>query len=177
MIDIRRVLFPTDLSDISRRAFGHALTLARFYQAEIELAYVVEPVGPAPAVTAAHPPFAVLDPEARGRLESELAELSRPARELANRVRGCNPWPGATAESPRGRIFIWRATALDEPFTAEPAEIVRAASGALAIATGAGLLLPREVQPENRRIMAWNAFLAGARMGPGARLGTPGQHA
>ena len=52
---------------------------------------------------------------------------------------------------------------------------MKAASGALAIATGAGLLLPREVQPENRRIMAWNAFLAGARMGPGARLGTPGQ--
>jgi len=50
---------------------------------------------------------------------------------------------------------------------------VRVASGALAIATGDGLLLPREVQPENRRIMAWNAFLAGARMGPGARFSAP----
>ncbi|MEK7709516.1 MAG: methionyl-tRNA formyltransferase [candidate division NC10 bacterium] len=113
----------------------------------------------------------------RLKKEDGILHWTEPARALVNRIRGCNPWPGATAESPRGRIFIWRATALDEPFTAEPAEIVRAASGALAIATGAGLLLPREVQPENRRIMAWNAFLAGARMGPGARLGTPGQHA
>jgi methionyl-tRNA formyltransferase len=96
---------------------------------------------------------------------------TEPARALVNRIRGCNPWPGATAETSRGRIFIWRATALDEPFTAEPGQIVRAGSGALAIATGAGLLLPREVQPENRRIMAWNAFLAGARMGPGSRMG------
>ena len=108
MIDIRRVLFPTDLSDISRRAFGHALTLARFYQAEIELAYVVEPVGPAPAVTAAHPPFAVLDPEARGRLESELAELSRPAREL-----GLATWhkvvEGGVVHEILGRARSWPA--------------------------------------------------------------------
>jgi methionyl-tRNA formyltransferase len=116
-------------------------------------------------------------PAPRLKKEDGVLQWTGPARALVNRIRGCNPWPGATAETPRGRIFIWRATALDEPFTAEPGEIVRAASGALTIATGAGLLLPREVQPENRRIMAWNAFLAGARMGPGARLGTRGPHA
>ena len=109
----------------------------------------------------------------RLKKEDGWLRLNEPAPILVNRVRGCNPWPGATAETPRGRIFIWRATALDEPFTAEPGEIVRVASGALAIATGDGLLLPREVQPENRRIMAWNAFLAGARMGPGARFSAP----
>lgn len=108
----------------------------------------------------------------RLKKEDGVLRWTDPARPLVNRIRGCNPWPGATAETPRGRTSIWRATALDEPFTAEPGEIVRAASGALAIATGAGLLLPREVQPENRRIMAWNAFLAGARMGPGSRLST-----
>lgn len=108
----------------------------------------------------------------RLKKEDGVLRWTDPAQALVNRIRGCNPWPGATAETPRGRISIWRATALDEPFTAEPGEIVRAASGALAIATGAGLLLPREVQPENRRIMAWNAFLAGARMGPGARFST-----
>jgi len=109
----------------------------------------------------------------RLKKEDGVLHWTEPVRALVNRIRGCNPWPGATAETPRGRIFIWRATALDEPFTAEPGEIVRVASGALAIATGDGLLLPREVQPENRRIMAWNAFLAGARMGPGARFSAP----
>jgi methionyl-tRNA formyltransferase len=116
-------------------------------------------------------------PAPRLKKEDGVLQWTEPARALVNRIRGCNPWPGATAGTPRGRIFIWRATVLDEPFTAEPGQIVRAASGALAITTGAGLLLPHEVQPENRRIMAWNAFLAGARMGPGARLSTPGQHA
>ncbi len=110
-------------------------------------------------------------PAPRLKKEDGALPWTEPARVLVNRIRGCNPWPGATAETPRGRIFIWRATALDEPFTAETGQIVRAGSGALAIATGAGLLLPREVQPENRRIMAWNAFLAGARMGPGSRMG------
>ena len=108
----------------------------------------------------------------RLKKEDGILQWTEPARALVNRIRGCNPWPGATAETARGRIFVWRATALDEPVTAEPGEIVRAASGALAIATGSGLLLPREVQPENRRIMAWTAFLAGVRMGPGARLST-----
>ncbi|MBI2154809.1 MAG: methionyl-tRNA formyltransferase [Candidatus Rokubacteria bacterium] len=116
-------------------------------------------------------------PAPRLKKEDGLLHWAEPARALVNRIRGCTPWPGATAVTPRGRIFIWRATDLDEPSSAKPGEIVRAASGALAIATGAGLLLPREVQPENRRIMAWNAFLAGARMGPGARFSTPGQAA
>lgn len=109
----------------------------------------------------------------RLKKEDGVLRWSEPAQTLVNRIRGCNPWPGATAVTPRGRIFIWRATALDEPLAAEPGEIVRSASGPLAIATGAGLLLPREVQPENRRIMAWNAFLTGARMGAGSRLGGP----
>ena len=46
MIEIRRILCPTDLSDIAPRAFDHALALARFHQAEVELAYVSEPLLP-----------------------------------------------------------------------------------------------------------------------------------
>ena len=42
------------------------------------------------------------------------------------------------------------------------------AEGRLAVGTGAGLLVPLEVQPENRRAMAWDAYLRGARLGPGA---------
>jgi methionyl-tRNA formyltransferase len=38
------------------------------------------------------------------------------------------------------------------------------------MATGEGLLLPVQVQPENRKVMAWEDFLRGARMGPGARI-------
>jgi methionyl-tRNA formyltransferase len=38
------------------------------------------------------------------------------------------------------------------------------------VATGEGLLLPVEVQPENRKAMSWEDFLRGARLGPGDRL-------
>ncbi len=114
----------------------------------------------------------------RLKKEDGLLDWSEPAQTLVNRIRGCNPWPGAAAEGPRGRLRIWRAVALDEPdpaspgARAEPGTLVRSKSGVLALATGAGLLLPRKVQPENRRIIAWHDFLRGARMDPGARFNT-----
>ena len=62
MIEIRRILCPTDLSDVAPRAFDHALALARYHQAEIELAYVSEPLLPGPVAPASYPPWAGRDP-------------------------------------------------------------------------------------------------------------------
>src|SRR3990172_1775941 len=56
----------------------------------------------------------------RLKKEDGVLHWTEPVRALVNLIRGCNPWPGATAGTPRGRIFIWRATALDEPFTPHP---------------------------------------------------------
>ena len=76
----------------------------------------------------------------------------RPARELANRVRGCNPWPGGLAPTPEG------ALPLSPPPPAPPGEAA---------------LLPAEVHPENRRAMPWAASLRGAPLAPGAVFRTP----
>jgi hypothetical protein len=46
-------------------------------------------------------------------------------------------------------------------------------AGALAIATAEGLLLPLEVQPENRKTVSWPDFLRGARLSAGARVSEP----
>jgi methionyl-tRNA formyltransferase len=97
--------------------------------------------------------------------------LAEPARALVNRVRGCNPWPGATVDGPRGKLQIWQASVLDESPAGEPGQLVKSASGELAVTTGAGLMLPVVVQPENRRAMAWHDFLRGARLEAGARFG------
>lgn len=102
-----------------------------------------------------------------------LLDWREPLRSLVNRIRGCNPWPGGVAQSPVGRLLIWRASALDEPATDPPGMLVRSKAGTLAIATGEGLLLPREVQPENRRVMSWEEFLRGARLAAGARFERP----
>jgi methionyl-tRNA formyltransferase len=96
--------------------------------------------------------------------------LAEPARALAARVRGCNPWPGAALAAPGGRVMIWRAVPVPHPAAAPPGTLVTTGPGATAIATGEGMLLPLEVQPENRKAMAWEDFLRGARLRPGDRL-------
>jgi nucleotide-binding universal stress UspA family protein len=87
MIDIRRILCPTDLSDVAPRAFGHALAVARFHQAEIELAYVSEPLLPGPVAPASYPPWTVLDPAVRDRLTDALEALAAPAADTGTPVR------------------------------------------------------------------------------------------
>jgi len=95
-------------------------------------------------------------------------DWTAPAAALAARVRGVNPWPGAVTLTPAGRLLIWRARAITGQ--GEPG-VLRSAGGRLAVGTGEGLLEPVEVQSENRRAMAWDAYLRGARLGPGAPLG------
>ena len=105
----------------------------------------------------------------RLKKEDGWLRLGEPGRALADRVRGCNPWPGAALMTPAGRLLIWRATALPDHADESPGTLVTA-SGSLAIATGEGLLLPAEVQPDNRRPMPWPDFLRGSRLTPGTRL-------
>ena len=44
----------------------------------------------------------------RLKKEDGWLRLDEPARDLVNRVRGCNPWPGAAVMTPAGRLLIWR---------------------------------------------------------------------
>jgi methionyl-tRNA formyltransferase len=106
----------------------------------------------------------------RLKKEDGWLRLTEPARDLVNRVRGCNPWPGAAVMTPAGRLLIWRAAAVPHPTRAEPGTLVVSGPGAVCIATVQGLLLPTQVQPESRKAMAWEDFLRGARLSPGARV-------
>jgi methionyl-tRNA formyltransferase len=131
----------------------------------------------------------------RLKKEDGWLHLAEPAHDLVNRVRGCNPWPGAAVMTPVGRLLIWRAAAVPHPSAAAPGTLVLGPSplpspqrgegaegnplphrgrgqgeGALCIAAGQGLLLPIEVQPENRKAMAWEDFLRGARLPPSAQV-------
>jgi len=103
------------------------------------------------------------------RLKKSDGALSftHPARDLVNLVRGCNPWPGATTSTPAGPLAVWRARAVDG--AGAPGTLI-AHERTLAIATGAGALLPLEVQPESRRAIAWDEYLRGARLTAGRAL-------
>jgi methionyl-tRNA formyltransferase len=106
----------------------------------------------------------------RLKKEDGWLRLEEPARALTNRVRGTNPWPGAAVMTPAGRLLIWRAAVIPHPAAEPPGALVMSGPGATCIATGDGLLLPTLVQPENKKAMAWEDFLRGARLGAGARV-------
>jgi|SRR5215468_4122374 len=104
----------------------------------------------------------------RLRKEDGWLALDEPARVLVDRVRGCNPWPGAALVTPAGRVIVWRAAAVPDRTTEATGTLVASGRG-IGIATGDGVLLPVLVQPESRKPMAWEDFLRGARLAPGAR--------
>jgi methionyl-tRNA formyltransferase len=99
-------------------------------------------------------------------------DWNRPARELVNVVRGCNPWPGALTMSRAGRLTIWQARAVGSSPSASPG-VLSHHEGRLVIGTSDGALLPIEVQGESKRPMAWDEFLRGARLALGERLSRP----
>jgi methionyl-tRNA formyltransferase len=111
----------------------------------------------------------------RLKKEDGWLRLAEPARDLVNRIRGCNPWPGAVVTTPaEQRLLIWRATALSHGADNLPGTLV-ADGHQLGVATGDGLLCPDIVQPESRKAMAWRDFLRGARLGAGARFADGGK--
>lgn len=99
-------------------------------------------------------------------------DWTRPARELANVMCGCNPWPGALTHTPSGLLTVWRARAIHPPRAASPGMLV-SHDGTLAIATGDGALVPIDVQAPNRRTVSWSEYLRGARLAAGARFLPP----
>ena len=82
MIELRRILCPTDLSEMSGRAFDDALALARWYGSEIRLLYVVEPLWSGQAGPLPWPSWTLLNPGVRERLQASLQEMAEPAAAL-----------------------------------------------------------------------------------------------
>jgi len=79
VISIARILCPSDFSDASRRALEEAVSLARWYEAEVTVLYVA-PRPVLPVAEIAYIPSTDLSPEARARLLADLREFVRPAR-------------------------------------------------------------------------------------------------
>ena len=99
--------------------------------------------------------------KAMGRLD-----LTRPAQELHNQVRGMNPWPGAfcTAGGKTLKIHETRVAA----GSGAPGTLLCA--DPVTVACGEGALQLVTVQPEGKPRMAAESWLRGARLPQGARL-------
>ncbi len=94
----------------------------------------------------------------------------RTAREIYNRHRGVQPWPGSWFEHQGKRVKVLQML-LDTPEQgAEPGIILHIADG-LRVAATQGSLLLKEVQPEGKRPMSAADWARGARLRVGDRLG------
>jgi methionyl-tRNA formyltransferase len=122
-----------------------------------------------PAVPTTTPRPQTGEPTYADKLTVEEFELDweQSAADLARVVRAGNPRPGAWTTDHGTRLKIWRVRPLSAGIDAPPGTVF----GHTRVATGDGALELVEVQPEGRRVMAANAWLAGRR-GPGTLLGT-----
>lgn len=99
-----------------------------------------------------------------GKHEARI-DWSRPAREVDRRLRGLSPAPGAWTTHRGRRLKLLRSRLAEGE--GSPGTVLRG----LTVACGAGAVEVMELQPEGRGAMEAAAFLRGADLGPGTRLG------
>ena len=98
-------------------------------------------------------------------------DWTRPAEEIACRVRGLNPWPGAYTENESGRLKLYLARAVEAKFAAEPGSVaVSSAKEGLFIACGEGWLEILEMQAPNAKRMPAKAYLQGKKIETGTKF-------
>lgn len=113
---------------------------------------------------------------ARKLTEEDLAiEWSRSSRELFNKVRALNPWPGARTELNGEKIKVWSARISTEDWglaQALPGTIGEAGKGenGIPVRTGDGALLIDELQLPGRKRLSAAQFLAGNKISKGMRF-------
>jgi methionyl-tRNA formyltransferase len=90
--------------------------------------------------------------------EDGLVDWSKPAREIANRVRGFQPWPGCYTFAGGKKLGIWKARAVEGSM--EPGRV----GAGFHVGCGEGLLEVIDVQPEGKKRMNAAAFLSGHRV-------------
>ena len=104
--------------------------------------------------------------------EDGRLDLTRPADELARRVRACAPWPGAFLELPGGRLQVLQATsAASGPGGAPPGCVLGSGEQGLLVGCGQGTLVLREVKPDGKKAMSGAAWANGRRLRAGEALG------
>ena len=103
--------------------------------------------------------------------EDGQVDFNRSAREILNRLRGFQPWPGATTQF-RGKSLklIAGQLFLGGPALA-PGELRWQAEKLLAGSGSETTLELLQVQPEGKRAMSAREFVSGYRPGEGERLG------
>lgn len=110
--------------------------------------------------------------------EMGLIDWNLTANEIANRVRGFQPWPGTHTSFRGGRLIIWQSRELRDDrlrnpvrLNAEPGTILSIDKSGIAIECGASsVLLVQQAQIEGKRRLSARELANGARLQVGQRL-------
>ena len=96
------------------------------------------------------------------RKEDGLIDWSRPANEIARRVRAFDPWPSAFTFWNGAQLKILSAAPAPERVPAEPGRVIQSGKE-IVVTTGDGTLILREVQLAGKRAMKIEEFVRGQR--------------
>jgi methionyl-tRNA formyltransferase len=94
--------------------------------------------------------------------EDGALDFTAGARAVHDRVRGFQPWPGTFTTLQDRRIKVHRTSVVTlDGHLGEPGEIVAGDAYGIVVACGRGAVRIEELQPEGKKRMDANAFLAG----------------
>ena len=102
--------------------------------------------------------------------EDGVVDWTLPAAEIANRVRGLSPWPGAYTYVNGERWVLWRVAVGEEVSGAAPGTVTKVSKDRVEVATGEGTIQLIDIQPSNSRRMTMAQYLAGHRLAEGLKL-------
>lgn len=100
-------------------------------------------------------------------------DFAQPARAVAARIRGVDPWPGAQATLRGQTIKLFRARPADAGAGGAPGTVVAVDAAGAHVATADGIVVIRELQAPGRKRMAAQQFAAGRGIAVGDVLGKP----
>ena len=110
------------------------------------------------------------------RKEDGLIDWTLPATEIERRVRAFNPWPSAFTFWNNLQLKVLHALVAPAEINGEPGRLVQA-QDEIAVVTGEGALILREVQLAGKRAMSAREFARGQREFVGSYLGAFGRTA
>jgi methionyl-tRNA formyltransferase len=103
--------------------------------------------------------------------EDGWMDFSRSAKQLYDRWRGFQPWPGAHTTLRGKKLIVHKVRVADETFHGEPGEIVVRGDLMMVRGADATMLAFDEVQLEGKKRMSAAEFLRGFQLKSGERLG------
>jgi methionyl-tRNA formyltransferase len=102
--------------------------------------------------------------------EDGRIDFNRTAKQIYDRLRGFQPWPGAWTTFRGKQLIVTVARPVDDKISAPVGEMI--AGERLLVVCGGGTVLELlEVQPEGKKRMPAGAFIAGYQPG-GQKLGS-----